>query len=275
MELMEIIKESFVFPSTDWAKLAIYIVLTLVIGILFSLGFFFAAAGSYNIPISILGILILIGAFILAFILSGYIISIIKSGIERDDAVPEFSWKADLVSGIKYVVVTIVYFIIPAIITLLVGWATNLFGLSADIVTKMAQASMIAPANTTLLVTDVIPQSQLVSLGTAITITGIVAVVLFLIFSFIQTMAGARLAKTDSLGYALNIPEAFKDIGRIGWGKVIATIVLIFIIVIVINGIISGINNVINGFSILSIIVTPYMGFFTARATGLLYSDIE
>lgn len=275
MEIMEIIKDSIVFPSTDLAKLAIYIVLTFVIALLAGLGTALLALGANNIPLAIIGIILIICALIVAFILSGYIISIIKSGIEKSDAIPALNWKENFMSGVKYVVVTIVYFIIPAIVTLIVGWATNLFGTSMDIVSKMAQASIAAPANTTVLITDVIPQSQLVSFGTAIAITGIVAFVLFLIFSFIQTMAEGRLAKTDSLGYALNIPEAFKDIGRIGWGKVIAVIILIFIIIAVVNGLISGINSYINGFSILSIIVTPYLSFFAARATGLLYSDVE
>lgn len=276
MEIMEIIKNSIVYPSNDLAKLAIYIVLTFVIAILAGLSSVLFAVGlSENILLAIIGIILFICAIIVAFILSGYIVSIIKSGIEHDEAVPAFEWKGNMITGIKYVVVTIVYFIIPAAITLIVGWATNLFGLSMDIVTKMAQASMAAPANTTVVATNIIPQSEFVALGTSMIITGIVAFVLFLIFSFIHTMAEGRLAKTDSIGYALNIPEAFKDIGRIGWGKVIAVIILIVIITVVINGIISGINNYINGFAILSIIVTPYLSFFMARATGLLYSDVE
>ena len=87
-------------------------------------------------------------------------------------------------------------------------------------------------------------------------------------------MAEARLANTDSLGEALNVPEAFKDIGRIGWGKVIAVLFLVFIIIAVINSVISGLNYYIPGISIVSIILTPYLVFFASRATGLLYSDI-
>lgn len=122
---------------------------------------------------------------------------------------------------------------------MIVGWATNLFGASVDMFNKMMRASINAPANTTVVITDVVPQSALVSLGYAMIITGIVAAVLFLIFAFIHAMAESRLAKSDSLGDALNIPEAFKDIGRICHGKVIAVVILIFIIIAIINGIIS------------------------------------
>ena len=138
----------------------------------------------------------------------------------------------------------------------------------------MMYASINAPANATVVAEKIVPQSTLVGLGNAMIITGIVAFVLFLIFMFIQTMGESRLANTGSLGDALNIPEAFKDIGRIGWGKVIAVVILIFLVTAVINIIISGLNSYISGIGIISIVVTPYLMFFAARATGLLYSDI-
>ena len=275
MEITDIIKEAFIFPSTDLAKLAIYIALSFVSVLLSVLGLALFVLGLLdNGAYAVIGVVLFIAGLILGFILSGYLISILKSGIDGDENVPEFKWKENLITGIKYLIVNIVYFIIPAIIVLIVGWITNVYGLSAEIFTKMMTASMNAPANATVAITDVVPQSTFVSLGNAMLITGIVAFVLFLIFLFIQTMGESRLANTGSLGDALNIVEAFKDIGRIGWGKVIAVVVLIFIIIAVINAVISGINSYINGFSIISIIVTPYLIFFSSRATGLLYSDI-
>ena len=275
MEIMEIIKDAMIFPSNDLAKLAVYIVFTVIVALLSVAGFAFIAVGiTENAVWTVLGMILLIASFILGFIIMGYQISIIKTGIEHTESAPEFDWQANLLTGIKYFVVNIVYFIIPAIIVLIVSWATNLFGLSYDIFYKMMMASMASPANTTVMVNDIIPQSQLIQLGNAMIITGIIAFVLFVIFAVIQTMGQSRLAKTDSLGEALNIPEAFRDIGRIGYGKVLAVIILIFVIILVINMIITGLNNYINGISILSIIVTPYLIFFAARATGLLYSDI-
>lgn len=275
MEIIDIIKESLIFPSNDLAKVAIYIVLTFVTGILAVLGLFLLAVGIVDsVVYAVIGAILFIVALIVGFIIGGYQISIIKSGIDGDEKAPEFIWKENLITGIKYLVVDIVYFIIPAIIVLIVAWATNLFGLAGNVFTKMMYASINASSNATVVASNVVPQSMLINLGTAMAITGVVALILFIIFLFIQTMGESRLANTDSLGEALNIPEAFKDIGRIGWGKVIAVIILIFVIIAVINAIISGINYYINGFSLLSIIVTPYLVFFAARATGLLYSDI-
>ena len=275
MEIMEIIKEAIVFPSNDLAKLAIYIVLAIVAALLAAIGLVFVALGMADSPVwTIIGIILFLAGLVVGFIILGYQISIIKTGIEHTESAPEFDWRGNLITGIKYFVVNIVYLIMPAIVVLIVAWATNLFGLAYDMFYKMAMASMAAPANTTVVINDVVPQSQIIQLGTAMIITGIVAFVLFVIFGIILTMAQSRLAKTDGLGDALNIPEAFRDIGRIGYGKVIAVVILIFVIIGVINAILNGLNSFVNGLGILSIIVTPYLTFFSARATGLLYSDI-
>lgn len=275
MEIMEIIKEAMVFPSKDIVKLAVYIALSVVSLLLGAFGILYLAIGvaSQSFWI-IIGVIAFIAALILGFITTGYIVSIIRSGIEHEESAPQFMWKENLVTGIKFVVLNIVYFIIPAIVVLILGWATNLFGMASIMFTRMMYASMAAPANATVTIADVVPQSMIISFGNSLIIVGIVAFILFVIFGFLETMGQCRLAKTDSLGYAVNIPEAFRDIGRIGFGKVIGLTVLIFVIILVINCIISGLNAYIAGFSILSIIVTPYLSFFAARASGLLYSDI-
>ncbi|WP_296844516.1 DUF4013 domain-containing protein [uncultured Methanobrevibacter sp.] len=275
MEIMEIIKEAMVFPSKDIVKLAVYIALSVVSVLLGAFGIIYLAIGvaSQSFWI-IIGLIAFIAALILGFITTGYIVSIIRSGIEHEESAPQFMWKENLVTGIKFVVLNIVYFIIPAIVVLILGWVTNLFGMASIMFTRMMYASMAAPANATVTIADVVPQSMIISFGNSLIIVGIVAFILFVIFGFLEIMGQCRLAKTDSLGYAVNIPEAFKDIGRIGFGKVIGLTVLIFVIILVINCIISGLNAYIAGFSILSIIVTPYLSFFAARASGLLYSDI-
>ncbi|MEE1336505.1 DUF4013 domain-containing protein [Methanobrevibacter sp.] len=275
MEITEIIKEAMIFPSTDLAKLAVYIVFMIIAGLLSIVGFIFFGIGlASNAAWIVVGIILFALGLVVGFLIMGYQISIIKSGIDHAETAPEFNWKGNLITGIKYFVVNIVYFIIPTIVVLIISWATNLFGMAYTIVSRMMLASMAAPANATIVITDVVPQSLIINFGTAFMITGIIAFILFVIFAIIQTMGQSRLANTDDLKVALNIPEAFRDIGRIGYGKVLAVIILIFVIIAVINVVITGLNSYIGGFSIISIIVTPYLIFFSARATGLLYSDI-
>ncbi len=275
MEITEIIKDSLMFPANNLKALAIYIAITFVMGILVAGGIFSALGIQNSALYGILSFILFIIAILVGFVLSGYEIDIIKTGIDFEDLAPDFDWKADLIRGIKAIIVAIVYFIIPAIITLIVAFITNVPGNIVNVTQYINQTAV--NANGTVVansVLEMVPESVMSGLVGSITITLLVAAVLFIIFSFIQVMANSRLANTDSLGEALNIPEAIKDISRIGVGKVIATIILVFIVALVINAILSAVYQQVPQLSILNIIVTPYIMFFTNRATGLLYSDI-
>lgn len=276
MEIMEIIKDAFLFPSQNLEKLAIYIVLTFVIGLLAMGGLVSAyiAANDSSIYLILTAILFIISLIIGLFI-TGYQVGIIKSGIDMVENAPEFDWKNDFITGIKMIIVNIVYMIIPAIIVFIVALITNVPGNMLKMANEMAanSANVTAVANSTGAIESV-SQATMAAFSTSMAITSLVAVVLFIIFAFFLVMGESRLANTDSLGEALNIPEAFRDITRIGIGKVIAVILLSVIISAVIQTILSAVYGVIPPLSILSIIVTPYLAFFTNRATGLLYSDI-
>lgn len=284
MEIMEIIKEAFVFPSKDLSKLAVYIVICIIAAFLLGIGVVAFATGlSANaVVFSIVGVVLFILAIIVGLLIAGYQISIIKSGIDHAEGAPDFNWQGNIITGIKNLIVCIVYYIIPAIIVGIVGLITNVPGKFLLLFQQLMLASetVNATANSTVNATsaaafsNAVSSAMIVDFVSALMITGIVATVLFIIFTFLQTMGQARLANTDSLGDAINIPEAFRDIGRIGWGKVIATVILIFIIIFVINVIISILSGYYSPIGIISIIITPYLVFFTARATGLLYSEI-
>ena len=219
------------------------------------------------------GIAVII-SMLIGWVLSGYLISIIKSGIELDDQVPVFEWWDNFITGFNYFIVSIVYFIIPAFITVVVGYITNVFGnimvVAREIVSQTHSAYL---GTSSAIAYDAIAQAM-VNLAISLAVTITVAIILFVIFSFLQTMAEARLAKTGSLTEALNVFEAAKDIARIGVSKVIIVILLVVIIVAVIEMVLSAIYSYVPLLSILSIIISPYLVFFTHRAVGLLYSDI-
>ena len=276
MEIIDIIKEAFIFPSQNLEKLAIYIALMFVMGILAVGGVFTGVFAVVNNSLYfILTAILVIVAILVSFIISGYQIGIVKSGIDQVDDAPSFDWLNDLVTGIKLLVVSIVYFIIPTIIVAIMALVTNIPGQLIEIGKQVS----VSPANATAVASGAMPIATIsdaaaASLGTSIAITAIIGFVLFIIFAFLHTMAEARLANTGSLSDAVNVVEAFKDITRIGVGKVIAVILLSIIVVAVIQGILGYIYGQIPQLSIISIIVTPYFAFFTNRVTGLLYSDI-
>ena len=276
MDIVDIIKESFIFPSKNLEKLAVYIVLTLVVAF-FVIGIFVASAiALFNNHFPVVAVIFFIIALLVAFIIEGYQVGIIKSGIEKNEEAPSFDMKNDFITGIKLFIVHVVYFIVPAVIVLIVALIVNVPGTLWNVFQKATVnfANVTANGNSTNVVMNVVPQSAWAALATSIAITLIVAIIVFIIFAFIALMAESRLANTGSLGEALNIPEAFRDITRIGAGKVIAVTILVIVVILVINAILGFIYGRISILSILSVITTPYLIFFAQRATGLLYSDI-
>ena len=274
MEIMDIIKKSFIFPSNNLDKLALYIVLTFAAVLLLFGGISFFILSSESSAFVILGVILSILSLIVIFVTMGYKLAIMKSGIDQDEKAPSFNWKNDILSGIKVIVLNIVYFIVPAIIVVIVALITNIPGNFMQIVNEFNANVNATAINSTVAVGPVVSNASLEALGSSLIITAIVAIILFIIFSFLESMGEARLANTGSLGNGLNIIEAAKDIPRIGVGKVIATILLVIIIMVVIQGILSYIYGQITQLGIISVIVTPYLTFFAQRAYGLLYSDI-
>ncbi len=273
MEVMDLIKDAFLFPSKNPRVLLIYIILAILVGGLSTTGTLIYALG-FVVPEGFLwGGLAVVIAMVIGWVMSGYLISVIKSGIDLDDEVPEFVWWDNFITGFDNFIVSIVYFIIPAFIVAVVGYATNIYGNIMTVAMAIVAEAQGAYLGTSVIAYDAIAQAM-VNLVFALATTISVAVVLFVIFSFLQTMAEARLANTGSLSEALNVFEAAKDIKRIGVAKVIIVILLIFVVVAVIEMVLSAVYSYVPFLSILSVIVGPYLVFFAQRAVGLLYSDI-
>lgn len=220
-------------------------------------------------------IFLILGIFV-ALIITGYQVGVLKSGIDHDESAPSLDLKNDFITGLKMLAVSIVYFIIPAIVGWIMVFITNISGQFLDIVQKAA----VSPANATAVagssstVVTGVSDAAMASLAGSITVSALVTLVVFIIFAFLQAMGESRLANTGDLGEAINIPEAFRDITRIGVGKVLAVILLIVIIILVIQAILGYLYGQVPYLSILGIIVTPYLAFFSQRAIGLLYSEI-
>lgn len=120
MELMEIFSDALVYPFNNIKALIIYMILGIILGIaiagtLVAVG---ASAAADNILALIgSGILGIIVALLIAFVISGYELDIIKFGILRDGGAPSIDFVRQFVNGVKYFVVTIVYMLIPIIIS--------------------------------------------------------------------------------------------------------------------------------------------------------------
>ena len=276
MDLTKSVKEAFVFPSENLKQLAIYICFSIVVSFIGIGSLFSMITSAYTGTLGVMGTILLIIGILAGLIPLGYQISLVKSGIDGDENAPEFSLKENLIVGIKDLIVKIVYFIIPALITAIVGIISGVPQNLTKVITSSVESSTVSSLSTNMSVngtTTVAPAITGQLIG-SITVTVVVGLILFIIFDILAMIADARLANTDSLGSALNIVETFKDIGKIGYGNVIATVVLVFLIILIIQTVLSGLSFVIPFIGILSIIVTPYLLFFAKRIIGVLYSEI-
>ena len=274
MDMVEIIKDAFLFPSKDIKVLVIYELLAILTAGFLGIGSLVYVLGFANPECFLWGGLAVVISMVLGWVVSGYLITVIKSGIELEDNAPEFVWWDNFITGFSNFIVSIVYFIIPALIVLFVGIATNVHGNFIDVVMEFYSQYISVYLGTSTAISFDAMAPALANLMISLSITIAVGIIVFIIFAFLQTMAEARLANTDSLTEALNVFEAAKDIARIGVSKVIVVLLMVIIIVAIINAVLSAIYNVVPILSILSIIVSPYLAFFSQRAVGLLYSDI-
>ncbi len=236
MELGEILSDALVYPFQNIKALVVYLILGIILGIATAgtvAAVMVGAMAKNALAVLGSGIIGIIIALFIGFIIAGYQLDIIKYGIERSNGAPGIDFIRQFFNGVKYFVVNIVYMIIPIII-----------------------AAILA----------VIFQHWL---------SGLLTVIISIIFSLALMMGQCRLAKTEDLTYALSIGEAIGDISRVGIGKVVVFIVLMFIISFVlffIVGLINQWNTTVGG--ILIGILGIYLIFFNGRATGLLYSDV-
>lgn len=276
MKTTEIIKDAFLFPSKNTGRFAIYLLLSVLmvgfaLGGVFTYAFGFIDAENY-----LAGGIYLIIAMLIGLIITGYHIQVIKSGIEHDDNVPVFELYENFMTGFDNFIVSIIYFIIPTLIVMLVGLDTNLFGNAIAVVKEFVLQIfnvyiMGNPIDTAINAISL----ALINLLNSLAITITVALILFVIFSILQLMAEARLANTGSIREALNIFEAAKDITRIGLGKAILLLLAVVLIIAVIEIILlMALSYFPFLLSIIYIIMTPYLVLVTQRALGLLYSDI-
>lgn len=232
---MEIIADALKYPIENIRAIGIYLLFSIVmiiglviIGIGIGVG---SEMNSYALSVLICAIGVIITALML-FLIQGYVLDVVKTGINRENEAPQIDFIRQLSNGLKLFVVALIYIGIPVII--------------------MALLTKIHP--------------YLSFLG----------IIIYIVAIFACIMAQCRLAKTDRLSEALNVPEAIKDISRVEIKKFI----MLLLILAAIGFVLSLISSFIQRYSspigsILTVIFTLFMAFVQSRAYGLLYSNIE
>ena len=270
MKLTEIFSNAIKWPFTD-IKALILLGILLIMG---SLSTFIPALLGTTTSYIPLEIIFSILSIIVGLIAGGYTISMLRESMNLSDKIPCISIKANFIDGIKYLVVALVYIIILAIILFVIGYATG--GLEA---LSIAQASITQTAGTvnSTAIINSIPTSNLVGLG----LTALIGLILAIIFGIFLNISACRLANNNKILDSINLGNVFDDINIIGWGRYFGWYVLLIIVILIIGIIIGVILNALLlvhlgfiGIIINALIFTPFMQMFTARALGLLYSEV-
>ena len=276
MKFTEIIKDAFLFPSKNIGRFAIYLLLV-VLMVAFALGGILTyLLGIFDGQNYLLGGMYLIISMLIGFLVAGYHIRIIKSGIERDEEVPVFELFENFMTGFDNILVLLAYYLIPAILVVLIAFDTKLFDYAAalcqEFVLQIVNV-LIMGSSPDLAVNALTPIVN--NLMGSISITIIAGLILFAIFTLFQFIGESRLAKTGSLKEALNILESMKDIKRIGVGRTILLLILVLLIMAIIDTILISVLTYYPFLLLVFMtIITPYWALVTRRALGLLYSNI-
>jgi hypothetical protein len=194
-------------------------------------------------------ILLILGFIpIVNLILEGYGARIIKTTPEVSDS-PKLERYGDMfIDGLKIAVAFVIYMIIP-IICIAAGAGGIFAGMSG-----------FGPS----LVTGVF---GLTGLSALLLVVGIVLAFILVIFS---AMGVAHMLKTNHFGKAFAFGEIKQTIDRIGWGRYIAWLLVIFLISVVVGAVVGAIPVV--GW-IISLIVAPFLMAFYFRSVGIMYSE--
>ena len=235
MDVIEIIKESLVYPADNFMALLIYVILGIIatLAVVLTIGGVYVGSQLKNVLVAgVSGIVGIVVAIIISFLIEGYMLDVLKLAIQRSNDSPKIDFVRQVTNGLKLFIVDVVYLIIPAIVLIILGaifaqWLALLIGLIVTI-----------------------------------------------IFGFILVIAECRLAYTENLSDALAVGEAYNDLQRVGIMNIIQLTVIfavIYFVVLLITGGISQLNAYIG--SVLSAIATIYLLFVQKRAVGLLYSQ--
>ena len=276
MNITEIIKDAFLFPSKNMERFAVYLVLSVLMTVFILGGTLVYPWGFFNVDNYAIGGIYLVIALVIGFFISGYHLKVIKSGIELDDEVPVFELGENFLGGFEITIISVFYFIIQAFIIAVSVLATNVFGNAIAIVQQIRLQifNVFFMVNSADIAVDAI-SNAVFNFIISLAITIAVALIVFLIFSILQSASQARLANTDSLKDALNIFETLKDIKRIGIVKVLLLVLLVLVIIAVMGVIfISLFSYFPLLLSVIYIILAPYIALAIQRLIGLAYSDI-
>ncbi len=180
---------------------------------------------------------------IVNLIVMGYMTRVVRDTPVSAEPPPLRDYGDMFIQGLKVAIVGIVYMLVPMILIAL-GFGAFIFGAFG--------MGMVFPAFGTL--------------GIGLFIVGII---LAIGIAIIMAMAIVHMVRNNSFGKAFAIGEILGIIGKIGWGKYILWLIIMFIIAVVV-GAIGSIPWI--GW-LISLVIGPVFLVFFGRSAALIYSE--
>jgi hypothetical protein len=196
-------------------------------------------------------LLLVVATVLLCLPLLGYTLKVYRG----EKPAPEVSdWGTLFVDGIKYAVVSLVW-AIPLIILFVVLIGAALLPFITTISVSGSPASYGNPA---------------VMLG-ALGLYLMVVVIVGFLTVFFSTIGIIRFARTGSMGEAFNFREIAATIGKIGWGRYILALVVLFVAMVVVEIVITVLGMIpVLGIIIQLVFIAP-VSLFEARYLSQVY----
>lgn len=176
------------------------------------------------------------------FVVLGYACNVIKQ-TPTSNTPPKFEGFLKMwIDGLKIVIVSIVYMIIPLIIMVVAGLTPTVFTVYQSILSFIFSSVLF-----------------------------LVGLALAFIFSIVMSIGIVHMVKTDNFSKAFAVSEIIGVIGRIGWGKYLIWLIVVFIIGIAV----SAIGSIPFIGWIILMFATPLFAVFVARSITMLYGEVQ
>ena len=179
---------------------------------------------------------------IVNLIVLGYMTRVVKETPISLEPPPLREYGDMFIQGLKVAIAAFLYMLVPLILIIL-GVGSFIFG--------AVGMGMFFPA--------------FGAIGVGLLVVG--AILAFAI-AIIMAMAIVHMVKNNSFGKAFAVGEILGIIGKIGWGKYILWLIVMFIIAVIVGAV--GSIPLIGW--LISLIISPIFGVFIARSAGLIYS---
>ena len=269
MNMVENIRNSFKYPFYNIKQWAILTILFIIGNIMIFTGLDTRYLGFdiiYPLVESYVEIFAIISVIVSIFVL-GYTISILKKSHKKTDEMPSFNIKNNFINGLKHILISFVYLIIPLLIFIGLSFLMNVTNYGFDLQTFTFIKLTIL--NETADYVETYAQTAPPTLNVILTL--LISFIVTLVFAIGEIIALCRLAETDSIKEAFNFKNIYTEFKQKG-AKILIGIIIICIISTILGIIFAMINSSFASGIIISVIGYAYLTILNYRFIGLLYN---